>query len=248
MAHYVLHFPEQNQPAEPLLERFGLGALLTDGGQEWRPETGHDGKAGALVLWHVGKPDGGALDKVPYNWRPLPGNASGRNEGDVWLGVEVERPLVPKDILRPHGAFVRGYDWELNDGQTWHLPALCNLPHVHGLNRFGQYERKVVEELAALWEMSREYAAQYFEAFGMLEEAKKVNPTPPDVEFDCEDGYDFCCKCLALNYRLTPEIISVLGLVGDRAFQNIIAAAVDLPVLLKLNDKKKDSITIPVAC
>jgi hypothetical protein len=81
----------------------------------------------------------------------------------------------------------------------------------------------------------------------LLLEAKRAGlPNANDTHFDCQETFDFACQCLALNYRLTPEIISLLDLIDDEAMRNIIKASIDLPVLLKFNEKKKNSITIPV--
>lgn len=234
MAHYVLHLPTETSPTPAILERHGLQALAEN--CSYSMEKGVDDRLGVMLSWY-------GVDDMPgptvqRTWQQLPGK-------EIWMGVEPARPLVPRDLLRK--SFTIGYDILLADDRPWHCPALRNVSHVHRLNNLGQYERTVAPEFIDLWELSQQYAAQFFQAADLLVEAQRAGlPNANETHFDCQESFDFACKCLALNYRLTPEIISVLNLIDDDAMRNIIKAAIDLPVLIKFNEKKKNSITIPV--
>lgn len=235
MAHYVLHFPNETNATPALLEQHGLQALLEC--CSFSIDRGEGGKQGVLLSWY-------GIDDMPgpmvqRTWTKLPGK-------EIWMGVEAGRPVVPRDLQKKQPT--PGYVLPLADGKQWHCPALRNVSHVHKLNGLGQYERTVAPEYVSLWDISQEYAAQFFQAVDMLDAAKRNGiAEPTHVDFTCAESFDFCCQCLALNYRLTPEIISVLNLIDDDAMRNIIKAAIDLPVLLDFNEKKKTSSSSPLA-
>jgi hypothetical protein len=235
MAHYVLHFPNENNAAPALLERHGLQSLAEN--CSYSVDRGEGGRQGVMLSWF-------GIDDMPgptvqRTWTQLPGK-------ECWMGVEIGRPVTPKDLARK--AQTPGYVLPLADGKQWHCPALRNVSHVHKLNGLGQYERTVAPEYTDLWDMSQEYAGQFFQAVDMLDAAKRngIN-SPTHVDFTCEESFAFCCQCLALNYRVTPEIVSVLGLIDDDAMRNIIKSAIDLPVLLDFSEKKKAPSSSPLA-
>lgn len=244
MAGYVLHFPGR-RGSNQLLQELGLAALLADCGPDWWDGPGPEGQHGSICGWGLGL-DGGPLMSTAREWQPLPGNAEcGRKHGDVWLGLEVARPLLPRDIARRETT--PGYDLLLADKRIWHCPAAANLPHQHRLNPAGEYERTIAQRHQAMWERSQSYAGQFFRAIDALEAMKaKGIPDPPAVDFTCEESFAYCCQCLALNYRLTPEIVSLLGLIDDEAMRNVIKSSINLPVLITFGQKKKSCITIPV--
>jgi hypothetical protein len=234
VAHYVLHIPNETLATPALLERHGLQALSEN--CSFGIAEGPDRKQGVMLSWYGVDDMPGPM--VQRTWTKLPGK-------EIWMGVEAGRPVTPKDLQRKQPT--PGYVLPLADGKQWHCPALRNVTHVNRLNALGQYERTVAPEFVDLWEMSQQFAAQFFQAADMLLEAKRNNlPNATETHFDCEESFDFSCACLGINYRVTPEIVSLLINLSDDDMRNIIKAAIDLPVLLDFNEKKNDSIIIPV--
>lgn len=245
MAGYVLHFPGVALGNDELLATMGLQALAAECGASWWPGRGHE-RSGYFCSWNAGDP---TLQSTPGDcartWQPLPANAAcGRKEGDVWLGLEVRRPLQPRAIALRNQ--VRGYSLQLGDGRVWNVPALCHLSHVHRINGAGEYERRIADQYEALWAQSEQFASQFLEAAGLHQAREQQGLPPQDVHFTCAESFDFVCRCLALNYRLTPELVSLLGLIDDEAMRSVIKAAIDLPELIRHEKKKPPAIAVPV--
>src|SRR5687767_131303 len=101
MAGYVLFFPGVNVGNDQVLQRLGLGGLLGDASPEWTDCVGPNGQGGMLAAWRLDPVSAPSLEMVQRNWKELPADASiGREPGAVWLGTEVSRPLIPRDIAR----------------------------------------------------------------------------------------------------------------------------------------------------
>jgi len=61
--------------------------------------------------------------------------------------------------------------------------------------------------------------------------------------------FDFCCQALALNYRLTPEIVDILGLLDDQSMISIVWAVTECDIerrLLQNAEKKSPMLTATV--
>ncbi len=245
--HYAIYLPGKQGANPAHLESVGLGSLGTDGGVQFADAHSHtpDGKSGLMAVWGV-QP---AMNPAFYDWQPA--KACSRRElsaGRFWFGQHAESPLTPKDCERK--VIQLGYGIPLRDKQVWRIPAAVNLPHYHGLNGDGEYERWVADEYREFWRQSERYAVEFFKAIDQLEQLRLRRPDLPTdstVEFTLKDAWEFCCAALAINYRLTPELIDLLGLIDDGAMRNIIKAAIDLPVILEANDQKKtEEFSIPV--
>src|SRR4051812_6749532 len=94
----------------------------------------------------------------------------------------------------------QGGDVELDDGNAWHFPTARLLPHRLGLGApkikdrykpFFDQAQKIIDEWLCekdgnyLWSITN------------------------------EQGFAFACQALAINYRLTPAIADLLGLVSS---------------------------------
>ncbi len=255
MAGYALYLPGVKGSDPNHLRRVGLDGLLLEGSPEFAEITEHgpDGKMGMMAAFCKGDiaTDPPFTPKA-YVWQPA--KACKRRElpeGRFFFGTVRDKPVAPRDILRKGVLTGLGKYVDLRDGNAWHIPEAVNLPHVHGLNGDGEFERQVSEQYREFWEISKSYAVTFCEAIDQLEALKSSNPKNlnPElvIEFPLAEGWEYCCKALAINYRLTPELIDMLGLLDDVGARNIIKVTVGLWIILEVRDQKKtDGISIPV--
>jgi hypothetical protein len=234
VASYLLYLPDCKGADPSHLDRRGLGELRADRSPEFA-ECFSFGQ-GSLAYWHQ-KGVAPVLDTSLYDWTRGKGFSLG-----VLTGQRVTPDDVQRDTVRP------GYWITCADGQRWQIPAAAKLPHRHGLNADGEHTREVVAQYRDYWDKSEQYAIQMFKAIDQLEIlAAHQKVTEETVEFTLAETWDFACRALSINYRLTPEMVSMLGLIDDDAMSGIVKAAIDLPCLIEVKkEKKKELVGIPV--
>ena len=244
MASYLLYLPDTKGADPAQLDRAGLAELRADRSPEFAEYLGGPlGGHGNLAFWSV-QGCSPALDTALYDWTKAPG-------GRFSLGILRGHRVNPADIERePQRS---GYWIACGDGQRWKTPAAHHLPHRYGLNDSGEFARVVSAQFKDYWEKSTQFAVQYFQAIGQVELLRERNPNLPideplvTLKFSLEETWAFCCRALSINYRLTPELVSMLGLIDDDSLKNIVRAAIDLIHLTECkSEKKKDTVTIPV--
>jgi hypothetical protein len=252
VAGYALYLPKFRGANPDHLKTVGLDSLLLDGAPEFADvlEHGPDGGGGMLACWRKGDPaNDPPFSPSHYHWQPCKADkARELPERRFWLGIVNGKPLRPKDCERK--VMHLGYGVTLRDDQVWTIPAAVNLPHYHGLNGDGEYTRQIADEHRDFWHQSEKYAVEFFKAVDQLEQLRMHRPDidqSQTVTFTLADAWEFCCRALALNYKLTPELIDLLGLIDDQGMRNIIKSAIDLPVILEVSAQKKtDEFSIPV--
>lgn len=250
MAHYMLFFPGSQDPDDAQLATAGLGGLVNTGVPiHWHQvlRGGPDGHDGMICCWCTGDPsrDADAGQHANCLWQPakadrLRGLAAGR----FYYGFNPASPPTPRDLALPKR--YPGYDVEFADGSVWHIPAAIKLPHEHGINEDGVWERRVARRYLEFYDRSMEYGVQIFGQMDAAEVIRAANPDMPDDaslgSLTLEDADKHCCIALALNYRVTPEIVDYLGILDDVAMFAAISATIDLPQISEvLNQKKTQS-------
>lgn len=241
MASYLLFLPNCKGADPAQLDRCGLADLRSDRSPEFAEYLGGQLGSGNLAYW----PHGGMspnLDCSLYDWTKLK---------NFSIGVLKGQQVIPDDIQREP---VRSGYWVLMaDGQRWQIPAASKLPHKHGLDESGEHTREVANQFKDYWDKSQQFAVQFFQALDAVDILRQSNPRmpidDPQETFSLADTWNFCCRALSINYRLTPEITSHLGLFDDDAMCNTVKAAIDLTHILecKADVKKKDELTIPLS-
>lgn len=242
MAAYLL-FVETTGPesGHNLCDRLGISQI--ERGEchlTWVPsETGPGGKPGMLGFWldhqRAGQPQ---FTPDRQQWTAVP-----VGEGQlVWyVGTRCDEPLTPRDILRlkPHP---RSLAVRLEDGQEWAVPVARWLPHVWGQDALGKMTRTPAHAYS-------EFCAEAEKVFQQLLGFASERSTPGGVEtgeqgsgdLQIECQWSFVCQALSLNYRLAPEIISALGLVGDASGPQVVCATVELSLINDVVNEKKNS-------
>jgi hypothetical protein len=247
--HYLIYIPGAEEPNDNLLDSVGQGKLKSTGlPVNWTRiiQGGPDGKQGMIASWHNrDERDADPMQHREFEWTPAR-KLRDLEEGRFWLGVSKDSPVTPHDLELP--TRFNGHIVACADGNNWHIPSASRLPHMHGLNESGEWERRVQNKYREFHDNAKAYGTQLFaevDAVAMLETKDEDRPVAT-VELNDTDKH--CCTALMLNYRLTPEIIDLLGILDDDSMVAIISATMDLPDILKVLGQKKRScpVGIPV--
>lgn len=227
----VYYLSGRNNATPEALRALGLGYLLEDAGglsSSPVPHSGPDGRGG--VVFSLPPPEG---EEVPLSylvsavrtWQPLPGT-----EG-AWFGWNPAARPGPADVARR--AQQSGHLVRLGDGADWLVPvARC----LDGSTRFPA----VLEWDGRHWargsilERYRELfaaACRIWDALGILRPAGEDAPGG-EVSLDEQAGAG--ARALAINYRIGPGEISLLGLFPDPVLAEVLKALVDWPAFREL--------------
>lgn len=205
----------------------GLSGLFDDCGGGFAATeirtNGPDGRRGVLLCGWNGEPPAqwGGYHPKSQTWTPCNVDRS------VWVGTFNGEPVTPSDIQRP--SLIRGYPVELGDGNTWVMPTLrfsdqtCGLPYDIYQDASGDVQTEVRHEYRSLWVRSAE-----------MWDVMLNNEV---VGFDVMLPY--FVDCLALNYRISMPLHSVLRLLTSGNWESAIGATLDLPKWLEMLDDQK---------
>jgi len=223
MSAYLL-FVEGASPntANDLPNQLGIGQIVGRGepGLLWvHCQAGPGGKPGMLGGWcvHAETP---TFNPAKQEWRRAPSE-------NFWVGQWRDRPLTPEDIVRQNVGAVC-YSVPLEDGQKWLIPAARWLPHLWTMNK----ELKRIRVPVAEYVEFCEQADVVFQAF-------VKNAAGGQFEIECE--WEFVCRAIEINYRLAPEIIATLKLIGDRTGSSILTAVIEWEGITKVVQEKKNA-------
>ena len=221
------------------VERVGLGALIEAASGVGlmlaeAPTSGPEESWG-FFAWF----DDGSLDAVPpsgpldgsITWRrAVPDGA--RTAGRFFLGVRANSPPGPRDLAR--GAQLTGYEVRLADGREWVVPIAQYLPKRQTLDpETGREVRAVRADHHAFFEA----ALAYHE---LIQSHHGSSPRQLVAAVcEVEGGFDFAVAALAKNYRLTRDLVDMLGLLDDEALWWVIAATVGIPTVKQIESQKK---------
>lgn len=168
-----------------------------------------------------------------------------------WLGRWKADTIGPRDLLQPKP--LDGHFVELADGNRW----LCPVARTHGIegSAIRWYhalpqtvaigpDRKwkpgdVVPRYRRLWALNE---AWWDVQLAVAYRSAGIGDT---ITFDFEGLYSSAAECLAVNYRLGPDEISLLGLFDSDSARKILDALIDVPSVVALSaelEKKTDSI------
>lgn len=164
--------------------------------------------SGNLYAWRKN-----SLQPLHYNaseqtWFPAV-KAGDRPEARYWVGVTNASPPTAEDLRRP--GILHGRDIELADGSRWMIPVPHALPHDLILQADGslRHEPKMryqdISIDASRWRQKLEGVEQQAVSY--------------------EELYQFCIRCLSLNYRMPPELASHLRLIDTANVKHVMYAA-----------------------
>lgn len=196
MSHFLLYLPGATGQGPSVLEDVGLADFHA--GAEWLDlGIGPDEGRGMLVAWRKpGTPHRLHFNITEQTW--IPANRDGDlPAGRYWIGFWNDAPPTPADLARPYQR--KGRTHELADGQTWLFAEPGALP------------ADLIQADDGTWkyELQRKYHAWYLESLSWLD---RIDPATEVFRSSLEEMLPFLARALAINYRITPEVISHLRL------------------------------------
>lgn len=198
-----------------------FGKLSRDRMVRQNLDKGPSGGQGTLIV-----PQRVDEAEIPL-WSAAKWDSEPSDNGKFWITWMKDQKPGPAALRRR--SIVEGVPVEMLDGNSWICPtirkALCipQLPCCYS-RRNGQVSRAVVPEYRDLWEASGTWAASYFS--GQM----------PDA-----DLFGASAQCLAVNYRLGDEELSILGLFDGDGMVAALEAALDVQFFVdaKTDQKKR---------
>lgn len=190
--------------------------------QPFQFSAGPDGTHGT---WHFWIDGGRPVMNLTYCPRIQKWTQIGQQ---LWIGVERDNPVTPDGISRLQ-RYV-SMTVMLADKQQWEIPVTARLPRTWGVGLDGSFTRQVRPEFRDYCEMSE--AVWNDIVLGKSEDGERVQ---------IPRAWEYCCRALALNYRVSPEIVSYLGLIDDTVVGQVLGASVELDTIVEVADLKKNS-------
>jgi hypothetical protein len=191
--HFVVFFPGSHPCSPDLLKKHGLGDFV-DGYSAMNAKSGPNQVPGMLYHWEL-RPH---YDHETTEWIDC---------GAYHLGFATTASCSPSELARREqfdGVAVR-----LGDGHEWIVPRAVRLPRDMQFTG-GKWTRRVKARFAKFWQDSEQWFKWFSDAItgdGVL----KIESELSTEEFDAK-WMSYLVDALRINYRVTPEIVSKLGL------------------------------------
>jgi len=238
---YFVPVPQQGA-AEAELRAAGA-AHAVDGGANYAQETA--GPAGPGYL--VGRDAASLLyDPDRQTWEKAPVLVEGYAGPGYWVGFDTASPPGPADLAREKQ--LDGHWVELGDRHRWLVPVarmrsgVANVPRRVRLGAGGEKTLTIVPAYEALWAEACAFWGEWIAA---------LDPDVPAAgEFTwvgrskagavatrLDRCFDLTCTALAVNYRVGPPEISLLGLVDSENAADAPLALCDWPSVEALAKK-----------
>lgn len=215
MNSYLLFFPEATSQGKETFRAVGLETLA--GNEKWftSPVTPTDGP-GLFCTWGDPRnPSNGVAvvyDPARQTWRKAPGG--------YWIGTQNDRKPNPAGMAR--STVIPGYPVPMADGNEYLMPNVMGLPAVYDLDETGAEVKRTRDK----WRHIEDRAGW---ALGQLTEHFQRRAILPETE--CRR---YVAEMLAVNYRLVPDMVYLLGLLDSDCWLGAMGATVDRQRLLGL--------------
>lgn len=205
--HYELFIPGQFNAAEDALQSVGFDGY-GNGVESSIVEFGPTGERGYWLAWR------GSGRRPQFNdhaGRWMPAEAfDGRPPTRYHIAIDLEDPPKPQDLAKAR--MVEGRRVTLRDGNSWLMPSVPKLERSIVL-RDGEFAMAVDPVLA--W--------AYAEAQRWHELAEQ-----PNTRHEVIDAMRTVYRILCINYRLTPELVNVLGLFTSKNVEECLMAMIGI--------------------
>jgi len=186
----------------------GIGDVIVPGDEgpsvvQTQVLSGPDGGQGRLCFW---RPKGGSERQVVVNsekqtWYEAPPR-DGLPRGRFWLGVWNDETLQPADLLRRRpldGELVRLGKFE------WIVPTARTLPKVF---RFGDNGERI-------WPYEYPEHVAYVDAARAMVLQLIADTKPDGFTYQLDPHLEFTERALRLNYRVTLEVLHLMGAIRE---------------------------------
>lgn len=175
-------------------------------------DSGPGGKTGCIVC----------LGDQPPEYSPT--RQTWMNAGRFWVGVEQPWP-TPEDLVREMG--ISGHTLRLSDGGAWRVPVLhrwneTTCTHVPNLPKSVRpraggvgIEYVVRPEYQDADALATDLTAGFFAG-------RKLS---------ADEAFDAAVDVLAVNYRIGPAEVGLLGVLNEEDILRVLATAIDAPAI-----------------
>lgn len=211
--HFQLYFPLKLRDAAGALRAAGLADLAsgcqeTVTGVSLDPQETNPPK-GLLVTWS------GLAGWIPSRQRWI-------DCGEYWLGLWTDSPCVPEDLARQ--SLFTGYSVTLGDGQAWRVPLASELPATVRLvdRNWTKVRKPAFDEF---WRASEVWYRRFM--LYDLDPAQIQTAEGTDAGTLLTEMAAFAVFALRQNYRVTPDLLSELGVFDSSNLLQIVMAVVD---------------------
>lgn len=234
MAHFAIYIPGAKGCSPEPLHSAGLGELLRaddPGPDATFCQMGPDGNTGVFYTWNLTGGDRSGLDRIV--WKK-------NHSGSWWVGTEPDRPVQPKDIARRFQ--INGAHITFADGFNWILPTISRFPATYGMDESGELVRAVRDQYKSLHDAAVRVVSDVLSEFGAIEMIRERKPelSEHSIKITVDQGLRLIASALAINYRITFEIMLMLGLVDDSTASRAICELCELRELKQSVDQKKN--------
>lgn len=233
---YIPNVPGDVTPNDEKLSKVGLPALA-QGCATITTSAGPDGKPGVVFSWPTSDPRS-TMGYLPEIQEWIPAEAVGDlAEKRYWVGFVKGLLPTPQELSRP--MLLEG-DGDsrgtvLGDGRKWVIPAAGMLPKRSRYTSKG-WGWEVVQQFEAYWEESCQWYTDLI--------TKDISDGQTTVAANC---CDYLTRALSMNYRLTPEVVSHLGLFTTRTIGPALLATIHgITIREEVAQKKTDDTLLAI--
>lgn len=225
MAGLLYYVPGTATINKVKIVELGLGYAVEDGGPDYAGMSPGPDKASGVVFSLPGASGTQAQPSQAgdYTFEQMPGM-------DVWCGFNPTSPPAPEDLARKEQ--IGGHDVRLADGNVWHVPVARAVNGATSLPRRLKWD-------GTDWKPG-DVLPQYRDLFAgacAVWDAL-VEQDAGEITFNDECG--LAVTALAINYRLGPAEVSLLGLFDTESEGEVAKALIDWPTLEEYLKKKRD--------
>jgi hypothetical protein len=214
MASFQVFIPDS--PEQKTVPLASVGLIDGFRGHETdRTQSGPDGKPGAVYSWITPQAVRFGYKPDQQTWIPSAKNGD-QESGAYWVGFWNDSPPTEKDLRRPD--MRRGALIELGNKERWTITTPDHLDRFPDLQSDGSIRwcsDTQFNWLTADLDRRKEEGIQTSEVDG---------ESVTSILFDDEHDWYFLCRVLAVNYRITPEVVSQLRLFSQSAIRETVAA------------------------
>ena len=214
MARIQVYIPHEiagsDVKPEDALKQVGL-EYMSRGADVFECPQGPDGKLGRRFVWLDQLCMRGADYKPDeQTWIPA-AQRNGLGSDRYWVGIWDDSPPTEEELRRPDhrkGKFVK-----LGNKASWLITTPQTLDRVARLKRDGSIQWCVDE--AFNWLVT---GLEKIEADSVIRDGDTEV-----IAFDLEREFWFACELMQINYRVTPEVCSHLGLITEDTVRPLVA-------------------------
>lgn len=211
---FLLYVPGTSHDGSPhdILSSVGLGEIA----QGVDTRVVDDGPIGTGLLFGWLSSTQNQFDFFPdrQTWSPA-STQWGGELGRYWVGIWNDDPPTETDLRRPdHRA---GVQIELGNNESWSIPT----PNT--LERYPRFD----DDGKLFWACDEQFNwlttdLEKRKASGLITREEN-GKTITSFVYDDESDFEFMCRLLQINYRVTPEVVAQMNLLSETAIRNIIA-------------------------